>query len=381
MIVCILSLDSMLSNVKYHKDLKNKVQIATKIKKEFDHVVLLTQDISNFTDFLDGVEHVPCAFSASKRIRWILSSFKYLRWFYFFLYSFSWLLKHRKKIKLLISINVDSPASIFSMIFGIPYIIHYHYDVSFQVMHINKHPILGILLLWLEHFSFRRADAVWVTSPTLAAKVKSYGAKRIKIIPNWIDIQENNQFPKKKSTCFRILFVGRLHPVKQVDLLIKAFHILNKTIPNASLYILGDGEEREKLVTLTKELELNNVYFLGYVDQRTVFQMMKESDALVLPSKIEGNPRVLIEAMVNKVPIIATNVPGIRDMVQHMKTGYLINKQQPEELAYAIEYILKNKKDTANMIERAYVYAKKHFSKESVLQKIHEELKLLLQKY
>ena len=383
MIVITLSLDSMLAPVKIHGTLKDKVWRVKEVFTEFDHVVLLTQDTVNFTDQLSGIEHVPCASSRSKRVGWVLSRFTYLRWIYFFFYSFFWMLKHRRKIRLLVSINVDSPAPLFSILFGIPCVVYYHYDTAFQVRYINRRFITGTLLLGLERFAFRRANAVWITTPSLMAKVKMIGAKRIRIIPNWVDIKEIEgiQVTKKRTAGFHILFVGRLHRVKQVDLLIRAFRLIHQRNSNTSLYVLGDGKQRESLITLTNGLGLSDsVHFMGYADLRTVFKMMKLSDVLVLPSKVEGNPRVLIEAMANKVPIVATNVPGIKDMVQHMKTGYVIDNQQPEELAYAIEYVLRNKQDSANMVKRAYVFAKQNFSKESVLQKIRDELGLLLPK-
>jgi len=381
MIVFVLSLDSMLSVAK-----DRKITGLGKLVSELvDHVMLLTQDTFNFADSLTGIKHVPCAFSRSKRVRWILLRFKYLRWFYFFISSFIWLIKHRSRINLLIGTNVDSPAPLlFRMLFGLPYVIYYHYDVAFQVQHINRNSIAGILLLGLERFAFRRASAVWITSPSLMVKVKRFGARRIKIIPNWIDIKEIEELPsfKKRSDEFRILFAGRLHRVKQVDLLIRAFYYLYKINPSVNMYILGDGEERQKLIALTNDLGLrDSIHFLGLVDRRTVFEMMKQADVFVLPSRLEGNPRVLIEAMVSKVPIVATNVPGIRDMVQHMITGYLIDHHQPEELARAIEYVLRNKQDSANMVKRAYAFAKHNFSKEGVSQKIFDELLLLVPKY
>jgi glycosyltransferase involved in cell wall biosynthesis len=216
------------------------------------------------------------------------------------------------------------------------------------------------------------------------AKVKTLGAKRVKIIPNWVDIKEIEgiQVLKKRSAGFRILFVGRLHRVKQVGLLIRAFHLIHERDSSTELYVLGNGEQRQNLITLANDLGLSDsVHFMGTVDQRTVFRMMKLSDVLVLPSKVEGNPRVLIEAMVNKVPIVATNVPGIKDMIQHMKTGYLIYNQKPEDLAHSIEYVLRNKQDSANMVKRAYAFAEQNFSKENVLKKIRDELALLLPKH
>jgi len=108
--------------------------------------------------------------------------------------------------------------------------------------------------------------------------------------------------------------------------------------------------------------------------------MMKQSDVLVLCSKVEGNPRVLIEAMMCKIPIVATNVPGIRDIVQHKKTGYLVNQPEPHELARAIEYVLKNEEPSAAMVNRAYTFAKQNFSKESVVKKIRDEIALIIPK-
>ncbi len=371
----------MLARMKNHGDLQARVWRESEGFARFDHVVLLTQDAVNLTDYLGGIEHVPCTLSRSKHVRWILSKFTYLRWIYFFFCSISWMLKHRSQIKLVVGINVDSPAPLFSMLFDIPCVVYYHYDTAFQVRYVNKRSIIGTLLLVLERFAFRRADAVWITSPSLMAKVKNSGAKKIRIIPNWVDIKEIEEIQvlRKRSAGFRILFVGRLHRVKQVDLLIRAFHLIHQRNSNMSLYVLGDGEQRQSLITLTDGLGLSgSVHFMGYVDQKTVFDMMKLSDVLVLPSKMEGNPRVIIEAMVNRVPIVATNVPGIKDMLQHMKTGYLVDNQQPEELAYAIEHVLRNKQDSANMVERAYAFANQNFSKEIVLQKIRDELRLLL---
>lgn len=390
MIVITVSLDSRMDLAKIRGNLEEYRKKYGLLKK-FDRVVLLTQDTVNFTDYLSGMTHVPCGFSQSRHVRWILSRFTYLRWLFFFFYSFLWLIKHRRIINLLISENVDSPAPlIFSMLFGVPYVIYYHYDVAFQVREINRRPMIGRLLLGLERFAFRRVNSVWVTSPSLIAKVKAFGARRILVIPNWYvllyfdKIQDDKIAPvsEKRAVGSRILFVGRLHPVKQVDILLRAFHQLQKTNPNANLYILGDGEERRNLTALTNDLGLSdNVHFLGFVNRKTVFEMMKQSDLLVLPSKMEGNPRVLIEAMMLKVPIVATNVPGIRDMMEHMKTGYLIDHSDPIELARGIEYVLKNKEHAASMAKCAYTFAKQNFSKQRVSQKIFSELTLIVPKY
>jgi glycosyltransferase involved in cell wall biosynthesis len=379
MIVVTLSLDSSLVQP---DDLPTPRRIGRfeEMLADFGRVALLTQDTSHFNGSLYGVEHVPCCFSRSRNIRLILARFSYLRWTYFFFSSFFWTLKHHGQINVMISLNIDSPAPFLSVLFGFPYVAYYHYDTAYQVRYINKRPLLGTLLQVLERFAFKRANAVWITSPSLTDKVKSLGAKKIKIIPNWVDFKEIEgiKTTNRESTRSRILFVGRLHKVKQVDLLIRAFHLIQERNPNVDLYILGDGPLGQNLVKLTNDLGLSDsVHFLGYVDQMAVFRMMKLSDVFVLPSKMEGNPRVIIEAMANRVPIVATNVPGIREMLQHMKTGYLIDNDQPEELAHAIEYILSNKRESASMTGRAFEFVCQNFSKERVSQKIRDELKLV----
>lgn len=386
-IVIIPSLDTSLALAKAKgsfEETKGRYELFT----EFDDVALLTQDDQDFSDALLRIAHVPCTFSKYEPIRRILSRSSYIRWFYFFLRSFPWLVRHYKNIDLLISENIDSPAPlIVSMLFKIPYVIYYRYDVGSQVKWINKRSIIGTIVLAEERFAFKRVKALWVTSPHLTSMIKAAGRrKRITVIPNWVTKTENaeniaNTSCEERPIGTSILFVGRLHRVKRVDLLLRAFHHLHDNDPCMRLYILGDGEERQQITALTNSLELSDsVHFLGFVHRRTVLKMMKQSDVLVLPSRVEGNPRVLIEAMICKIPIVATNVPGIREIVQHMKTGYLVDRADPEELALAIKYVLKNDRFSAAIVNSAYTFAKQNFSKESAIQKIREELASLLPK-
>lgn len=387
-IVIVQSLDTSLAREKI-KGSFEKTRERYEFFAEFDNVVLLTQDTQNFTTSLSRIVHVPCTFSQSRRVRSVLSRFGYFRWFYFFLCSFLWLVKHRRMIDLLISENIDSPGSlIFSMLFRVPYVIYYRYDVSSQIKGINRRPIIGMFLMALEPFAFKRVRALWVTSPHLASMAKAFGRReRIAVIPNWIDTAEivENHIDtvfEEKPIGPRILFVGRLHRVKRVDLLLRAFNRLHENDSCMRLYILGDGEERQRITALTNSLELSDsVHFLGFVHRRTVLKMMKQLDVLVLPSRVEGNPRVLIEAMMCRIPIVATNVPGIREIVQHMKTGYLVDRADPEELALAIKYVLKNEPLSTSMVNYAYTFARQNFSKENVIKKIREELASLLPKY
>jgi glycosyltransferase involved in cell wall biosynthesis len=375
MIVVSFSLDSSLAQARLQGNLQAHGE-RERLFKTFDRVVLLTQDTQRFGDELAGITHVPCAYSRFEIVRTVLSHFKFLRWLYFSLSSFLWLLRNRREINVVISRNADSPTPVlFSSLFGIPYFIHYHYDVATQIRKINKRAFEGMLLLFLEKICFKKAACVWVMAANLGEKAEALGARKVTLIPNWVDFKEKPKSRRKEFAEPIILFVGRLHPVKRAHLLIEAFSQLGEVYPHATLYIIGDGKELRHLVALAKKLKLDkHVQFLGFQSHEKVFDMMRQSDMIVLPSKMEGSPRVLIEAMMLKVPIVATNVPGIRDVLRHSETGHLLARATPEDLAAAMDYVIRNKKYAVKIAENAYKFAKQQFSKEHVLKKIRDDL-------
>jgi len=387
MIVINKSLDTSVAGEKAKgcfEDIKNRYELFA----NFDDVALLTQDSQDFSQAFSRIDHVPCSFSRSKTVGGLLARSAYLRWSYFVLKSFLWLVRHRRNIKILISENVDSPAPfVVSVLFGIPYVVYSRYDVGQQVKWINKRSVVGILILMEEKFVFKRVEKLWVTSPHLTSMARSFGRrKQTTLIPNWISYADTTHAAGSHRSDlaegFRILFVGRLHPVKRVDLIIQALSILERRIPCVDLYLVGDGEEKDRIGKLVDSLDLTKrVHFLGYKERSAVFELMMNSNVLVLCSKIEGNPRVLIEAMMCKIPIVATNVSGIRDMVQHKKTGYLVsNDPEPEELASAVECMLKDKELSRTIVNGAYEFARNNFSEESALRKIRNDLCELLQR-
>lgn len=347
-----------------------------------DQVTILTQDTEKFQDPLGVVQHIPCAFSKSKIIRTTLSRISILRWIYFSQYSFFWLITNRSKIKVIVSENIDSPTPlIFSAITKTPLYVHYHYDVSTQVSKINKRELRGYLLLSMERLVFGKAAGIWVTALSLGKKAKAFGAKKVTLLPNWIDFNQKTA-ARTTAKSSSIVFVGRLHPVKRVPLLLEAFAQLRKKIPNIMLKIVGDGEERQNLLELSQKLELgNSVTFMGFQTHDKVLQIMKQSDLIVLPSKMEGNPRVIVEAMMLKVPVVAAKVIGIKDIIKHGETGHLIAKDVPEDLAQAIEYVLTNKQYAEKIAENAYEFAKQNFSKEQALKRIGEDLSSIIPEY
>ncbi|MEP4805189.1 MAG: glycosyltransferase family 4 protein [Hyphomicrobiales bacterium] len=122
-----------------------------------------------------------------------------------------------------------------------------------------------------------------------------------------------------------ILFIGRLSAVKGAQLLLEAFASLLPKHPMARLTIVGDGEDRPNLEGQAQTLGLQEVVrFVGYRDQREVASLLKQSDMLVLPSFAEGVPVVLMEAMASCLPVIASQVAGVSELVEDNINGFVV---------------------------------------------------------
>ncbi|MFO0958828.1 MAG: glycosyltransferase [Isosphaeraceae bacterium] len=133
-----------------------------------------------------------------------------------------------------------------------------------------------------------------------------------------------------------LLFAGRLYPQKCVEDLIMALDVLQHIRPNLRALIVGDGPLRERLERRSRAFTLLDrvVKFTGHRDD--VPRLLAASDMLVLPSRYEGMPNVVLEAMRFRKPVIATAAPGTTEVVADGETGLLVPIGQPTELARAI---------------------------------------------
>ena len=139
----------------------------------------------------------------------------------------------------------------------------------------------------------------------------------------------------------RILFVGRLVPVKGVSVLLGAFGHIASAFPDATLTIVGDGPDRAELQAKAAKLGLDNrVAFTGALSQQQVAARMATSDLFVLPSFAEGLPVVLMEAMASGLPVIATPVAGIPELVEDRVTGRLVEAGDEKHLAWVMRECL-----------------------------------------
>ncbi|HEY2739245.1 MAG TPA: glycosyltransferase, partial [Thermoanaerobaculia bacterium] len=200
---------------------------------------------------------------------------------------------------------------------------------------------LQIALGWL---TARRADLVLVPSAATGAEIRRdyLGSKSAipAVLPNVtgglpVPTEENGEEAGEPPGYF--LFVGRLRIRKGVEVLLAALRSLLAAHPEARLLIAGDGEHREALERSATELKLGSaVRFLGRCSAGRVRGLLRGARALVVPSIYEGMPLVVLEAMEAGLPVIASAVSGIPEVVADERTGWLVPPEDPERLAAAL---------------------------------------------
>ena len=137
--------------------------------------------------------------------------------------------------------------------------------------------------------------------------------------------------------------IAELHPNKGLLYAINAFDKIKDKFPSLVYIIIGEGEQRESIEKLIKEKNLNErVILLGNIENAS--QYLKAFGIFILSSIKEGLPYVILEAGHAGLPVIATVVGGVGEMIDDMKSGILIQSKKSEEIASAIELILENKK-------------------------------------
>ena len=226
----------------------------------------------------------------------------------------------------------------------------------------------------LNKFFFKFCSLVPVALSDLIRNsiVEEYGFEdeKIPVIFNGIDLLKC--VPKEEYSItgnFKILHIGRFSEQKNHIGLIKAFHEFYKSHSDSELWLIGDGEKRPEIEQYVNENGMAScVKFLGL--QSNVYGFLQEADIFVLPSNYEGIPITLIEAMGTGLPIVATNVGGVSDMLKNGENAIIIKND--------IDEIVKSFEDYYNDKQKRETYGKKAkeraiaFSAETMAEKYAE---------
>jgi glycogen synthase len=205
----------------------------------------------------------------------------------------------------------------------------------------------------IERRTLAAADAVIVLTPSAARRLREDGvpADRVHVIPSGFapalfehgGREDPDPFPELPRP--RVAYVGRLAPQKNVDVLVEAF---DRCPDAASLVVVGDGPCRAALQRRARSSR-GEVRFTGFVEHARIPGVLRHVDVLVLPSAYEELGSVLVEAMATGLPVVASEVGGIPDLVRDGRNGLLVPPGSPAAFADAIGRLLTDPRTAARI--------------------------------
>jgi glycosyltransferase involved in cell wall biosynthesis len=191
----------------------------------------------------------------------------------------------------------------------------------------------------------RQADAL-VADGWAADHLSSVVGRQIERIPKGVDAKLfSPEGPNLRSALGLtdkqiVLAVARLVPIKNIELLIDAVKIVRRTVPRVHLVLVGDGPLGYRLRQRVAALDLADaVTFPGYVPQEATPSFYRAADVFALSSDFDNSPNVILEAMASGLPIVTTDVGGVRHFVDRAG-GAVVPPRDPQELAHALETYL-----------------------------------------
>lgn len=197
-------------------------------------------------------------------------------------------------------------------------------------------------------------------------------------LPNFIELRK---FQKLKNN-YNLLFVGRLEKVKGIEFLIKALSLIIKVFPQTTMTIIGDGLNKTDLLNLIKNLQIEKyVQFRGWVENKDIDAYYEKASIVVIPSVWPENfPTVCNEAMSVGRPVIGTNIGGIPEMIDDGVNGYLVEPQNPEQIAEKVIKLFSEEKLLEELGRNARKKAEE-FRIEKYVEKVEKVYEEMVMKY
>ena len=215
-----------------------------------------------------------------------------------------------------------APAIIVARLFNKRIVLNYHSGEAED--HLRHWPRTSIPLL-------KKADEIVVPSPYLVRVFAKFGLPA-KAIFNVIDF---DQLIFRERQTLRPVFLSNRNFEAHygVDVVLRAFAIIQQRFPDASLKVAGDGPCREALQKLAAELKLRNVDFVGTVTRAAMAELYNEADCFLNGSRIDNQPLSILEAFASGLPVVTTNAGGIPDVVTDGVTALMVEMDDHEALA------------------------------------------------
>lgn len=301
----------------------------------------------------------------------------------FMLTAFFWSIPIIRKIKpdvMLAFFGVPSGAVALGLkaLFGIPYLVSLRggdvpgfrpYDFALY------HRLIGPLL----HVVWHNAAAVVANSNGLHGLAQTFDRKvSIDVIPNGVNAASFTPTTRQWESA-QLLIVGRVVYQKGIDLLLEALAGMDQL--DWHLSVAGDGPQRETLEEYARSLGIENrIKFLGWQSKSALVDCYRQANLFVYPSRHEGMPNVVLEAMASGLPVIATEIAGNEELVIPGETGLLIPPENIEKLRAAIRELILNPERRKKMGAAARKRVEKQYTWASTAQQYLKLLSAALEK-
>lgn len=230
---------------------------------------------------------------------------------------------------------------------------------------------------YLENYLYTwacKGAGVYTNGDHLAKKLDRKGISAIPLTSSTL-LKSDFSYSKKKVTSdsARFIYLGNLRTAKGVETIIKAFGLYNKEFPNSSLTIIGSGDFEKKLKEIGKLAGIQNLFFLGRIDDRDIINReLRKADIFLFGSLSEGSPRVVLEAMANGLAVISTPVGSLPSDFENKKDIIFVGFNNYEEF-FLNMCLLASNNDFYNKLRESSYYKVKNKTLEKFIERIFYE--------
>ncbi len=290
------------------------------------------------------------------------------------------------RVKPINTYSIQSIINVFKLIKSIkPNIIHCHFinrniklfiPIFSKLFRVEKlfysvHGSIDYNKYQYIRFFINKFDNIFPVSKEIFNRLIKSGIDKKKINTIYLGLSNIQPHSKELNEKYRVKYkigensillacIAFDNPVKGVDVLIKAFSEVFKNINNIELMIIGIDPENTSLRELSKKLGIDqNIHWIGIVDNASI--LLNAADIYIQPSRSEGLCLAILEAMSQKLPVIASRVGGTPEAVIHKKTGLLVEKESFNDLSKSIIYLIEHPEQRKNMGEKGYEHFQKSF--------------------
>lgn len=277
---------------------------------------------------------------------------------------------------------------------GVPVIVHTYHG---HVFHSYFGKTKTALYKWIERRLAKQSTGIVAISPIQKKELSEIHhiceAKKIKVIPLGFDLEQfqNNMAEKRKRTRDKfqlndeeigVAIVGRLAPIKNHGLFLDVVETLAKKGVFARYFIVGDGMQKpyieRRIQVLTQKYPSISIELTGWITDIATFN--SGMDILCLTSDNEGTPVSLIESQACNVPVISTDVGGVRDIVLDGETGYIVPKSDVEHFAEKLQILIESKEIREKMSQNGWNHVREKFHYKTLVRNMENYYYELLEK-